>query len=195
MKDRLYLKSPILCEGKYDKIRLSAVVASEIFTSEGFGIFKSKEKRELLKRIAEKKGIIVLTDSDGAGLVIRNHIRGIIPSSKIINLYIPKIKGKEKRKTASSCEGLLGVEGMDCDMLYELLSPFSLDEEDKDKTLEKITVTDLYSDGLSGGEDSRAKRMALCERAGFPDNISTKALLEALNLLYTYEEYKAMLRD
>ncbi len=192
-REKLYLKSPILCEGKYDKIRLSSIIGSEIFISEGFGIFKNPEKRKMLCRIAEKKGLIVLTDSDSGGLVIRNYIRGVIPKSKIINLYIPKIEGREKRKEEPSKEGLLGVEGMECDTLYKLLLPFSQSAEERICSERKVTAADLYDDGLSGRENSSEKRKMLCKRAGLPDNISTKALIEAINLLFSFDEYKEML--
>ena len=124
MQEKLKLVSPVIVEGKYDKIKLSSIIESEIICLNGFGIFKDEKKREMLKNIANGHGLIVLTDCDGGGLVIRNHLRALIPSHQLTHLYIPKIEGKEKRKDEASKEGLLGVEGMDTSLLRELLEPF-----------------------------------------------------------------------
>lgn len=191
MADKLILDRPIVVEGKYDKIRLASLIDSEIIVSDGFGIFKAKEKAAMIRRIAAKKGIIVLTDSDGGGLVIRNYFRSILPAHQMVHLYIPEIKGRERRKTEASKEGLLGVEGMDNDLLRELLLPFSVDAP-ASSAGRPITKADLYADGLSGGKDSAVRRERLCASAGLPRNISASALLEVLNLLYTYEEYQNM---
>ena len=191
MADKLTLDRPIVVEGKYDKIRLSSLIDSEILVSDGFGIFKAKDKAAMIRRIAEKKGLIVLTDSDGGGLVIRNYFRSILPADRMVHLYIPEIKGREKRKTENSKEGLLGVEGMENALLRELLLPFAIDAPAR-PCGRRITKADLYADGLSGGQDSALRRERLCRRAGLPHNISASALLEVLNLLYTYEEYQNM---
>lgn len=194
MKERLILDRPIVVEGKYDKIRLSSLVEGTILCSDGFGIFKAKEKAEMIRRIAEKNGIIVLTDSDGGGLVIRNYFRSILPKDKLVHLYIPMIPGKERRKDAPSKEGLLGVEGMDLSLLYQLLLPYALGSEAKPKG-RPVTRADLYEDGLLGGTGSAERRKALCHVASLPDNLGTTALLEAINLLYDYDEYRALLKE
>lgn len=181
-------------EGKYDKIRLLSVIDAQIITLDGFGIFKDKEKSSYLKRLAEKSGVIVLTDSDGGGLVIRNYLRSMIPADKITNLYIPEIKGKEKRKSESSKEGLLGVEGIENELLYDLFLPFSAKNEMADEK-KKVTQAILYADGFVGGQGSREKRKVLLKKLSLPQNISTSSLIEAINLLYGYDEYKEMIKN
>lgn len=188
MRKKLRLKCPIVVEGKYDKIKLSSIIESQIIVLDGFGVFKNKEKNNMLRRIAETSGLIVLTDSDGGGLVIRNHLRSIIPPDKLINLYIPEIAGKEKRKEAPSKEGLLGVEGIDVELLAELLAPF--DAGAGKDNIRRVTRADMYEDGLMGGVGSSDKRKALCRECNLPQNISSSALVEALELLYSYDEYK-----
>ncbi len=200
MQKKLKLVSPIIVEGKYDKIKLSSIIESEIIVLNGFGIFKDEKKREMLKSIADKHGLIVLTDSDGGGLVIRNHLRALVPSDRLTHLYIPKLEGKEKRKDEMSKEGLIGVEGMESELLYSLLAPFSIQNEPENgekmpQKHRKVTKTDLFCDGLLGGEGSSDKRKKLCEKCSLPDNISTNALLEAINLLYTYECYKEIINE
>ncbi len=190
---KIKLDRPVVVEGKYDKIKLSSVIDSEIIVTDGFGIFKEEEKTNMLRAIAEKRGLIVLTDSDGGGLVIRNHLRSVIPSDKLTHLYIPEIQGKEKRKKAPSKEGYLGVEGMERELLIKLFEPFTVKKKPKNKR--QITSVDLFDDGLKGGKGSSEKRKALCQKAGLPQNISSTALLEAMNLLYTYDEYKEILLE
>ena len=187
--ERLHIEYPIIVEGRYDKTKLTSLTDATVIATDGFGIFNAKEKRALLRRIAGEKKLIVLTDSDGAGLVIRNHLRGIIPADRLINIYVPQIKGKEKRKKAPSKEGLLGVEGMEAELLRELLTPFSTSGEAKAEG-KAVTKQDFYEDGLSGGADSAAKRARLAVKLGLPDNMSANALLEAINLIYTYKQYK-----
>ena len=194
MSEKLKITKPIIVEGKYDKIRLLSVVDAEIITTDGFGIFSSAEKEKMIRRIAEKRGVIVLTDSDGGGLVIRNHFASVLPKDKVTNIYIPEIKGKEKRKEKASKQGLLGVEGIDCEKLRELLMPYSAENAGNGKAGRKITKTDLYEDGISGGTDSAEKRKKLCLEAGLPTNISANSMLDALNLLYSYEEYKTLVQ-
>ncbi len=194
MADRIRLDRPVVVEGKYDKIRLSSLLDADILTTDGFRVFKDKEKTALLRRIAEKNGLIVLTDSDGGGLVIRNYFHSILPKDKVIHLYVPAVKGREKRKTEDSKEGLLGVEGMDTELLRQLFAPFAVDAASPPKG-EPITKTDLYEDGLSGGVGSKEKRIALCRVAGLPLNLSTDAMLTALNLLYDKEKYKGLLQE
>ncbi len=202
MQRKLRLARPVTVEGKYDKIKLSSIVESEIIALNGFGIFKDEKKRQMLKSIADKHGLIVLTDSDGGGLVIRNHLRSLIPKEQMIHIYIPKIEGKEGRKTERSKEGFLGVEGMEKELLFKLLEPYSIENAVENgakndikvhEKRRKVTKTDLFCDGFSGGEGSSSRRKALCEYCSLPDNISPSALLEAINLLYTYDEYKEII--
>lgn len=193
MTDRIRLNRPVVVEGKYDKIRLQSILDAAILTTDGFGIFNAKEKTAMLRRIAEQNGIIVLTDSDGGGLVIRNYFNSILPKNKLIHLYIPAIPGREKRKTEDSKEGLLGVEGMEAEVLRALFAPFAVGTEAAPERT-PITKADLYEDGLSGGAGSKAKRRSLCRAAGLPLNISADAMLTALNLLYGKEEYQELLK-
>ena len=193
MSEKLKLVSPIIVEGKYDKIKLSSFIESEIICLNGFGIFKDEKKREMLKDIAKKHGLIVLTDSDGGGLVLRNHLRSLIPSEQLTHLYIPQIEGKEKRKEEASKEGLLGVEGMDIALLRALFEPFLVQKTQINAR--KVTKTDLFCDGLLGNEGSGDKRKKLCAKCSIPDNISSKALLEAINLLYSYDRYKEIINE
>lgn len=182
----LEISKPIIVEGKYDKIRLSRIVKAHIVTTDGFGIFSKAEKTALIRRLAAKSGVIVLTDSDGAGLVIRNHIRNILPANQVFHIYTPQIKGKEKRKTAPSKAGFLGVEGMELAWLEEALAPFA---DGGAKPLMSLTKAELYALGLSGREDSASRRKELARFLQLPDNLSANALLEAINLLVTEEEF------
>lgn len=182
---RLDIPYPVLVEGKYDKIKLSSVINARILTTDGFAVFNSKEKRALLSELAKKTRIIVVTDSDSGGRVIRNHIKGILPPDRIINLYIPSVKGKERRKTAPSKEGLLGVEGMDADVLREVFLPFASENAPNN---EPISRTRLYELGLLGGENSSALRRAVCRELKIPEDMSSGAFLDALNLLLSKAE-------
>jgi ribonuclease M5 len=183
----LEISKPIIVEGKYDKIKLSRVVKAHIVTTDGFGIFSKTEKTALIRRLAEANGVIVITDSDGAGLIIRNYIRNILPQSKVTHIYTPQIKGKEKRKAEPSKEGFLGVEGMDVAWLEEALAPFA---DGGAKSRMSLTKADLYAFGLSGREDSASRRKDLAHALHLPDNLSANALLEAINLLVTEEEFQ-----
>ena len=151
----LTISRPIIVEGKYDKIKLSRVVNAHIVTTDGFGIFSQAQKTSLIRRLAEENGVIVLTDSDGAGLVIRNYLRNILSPDKIIHLYTPRIKGKEKRKNTPSKEGFLGVEGMELEWLEKTLAPFA---DGGIKPRMQLTKADLYAFGLSGGTNSEIRR-------------------------------------
>ena len=188
--EKLTLRYPVIVEGKYDKIKLSSIVSGTIITTDGFGLFKNAERLSLLKRLAEKTPVIVLTDSDGGGKVIRSHITSAIPKDRLIQLYTPQIKGREKRKTVDSAEGFLGIEGVDAQILYDLLLPFSVGS-DGEITRAEITKTDFFCDGLSGGENSSQKRDALAERLGLPRGMTANSLLEAVKILCTYEDYKS----
>ena len=193
--EKLKIAYPIIVEGKYDKLRLETICEGLIVKTDGFGVFKKNEKAALIRALASKSSIIVLTDSDGGGRVIRSHISALVPKSKLIQLYIPKIEGKEKRKAEPSKEGTLGVEGMESELLYELLKPFSSEEnEDAAKKLNQISKNplskvDFYIDGLTGGENSAQKRDELAKKFGLPPQMTPNALLEALKVISTYEEY------
>ena len=186
---KLSIPYPIIVEGKYDRLRLLSVCDATILTTDGFGIFKKQEKLALLRKLSEKTPLIVLTDSDGAGKVIRSHLTSGVPADRLIQLYIPQIVGKEKRKSQASAEGTLGVEGMERALLYELLSPYENDTVLRRAQENPLSKADLYSDGLCGGEESAAARDALCQRLGLPNKMSANALLAALRLLVSYEEY------
>ncbi|MBE6718524.1 MAG: DUF4093 domain-containing protein [Ruminococcaceae bacterium] len=190
--EKIKLDIPIIVEGKYDIIKLKSIIDGQIIKTDGFSVFKSDENKEYIRQLADKNGIIVLTDSDGAGLVIRNYLNSILPKEKIIHLYPPQIKGKEKRKVTSSKEGYLGVEGIDIDVLRSLFSPFEKNNV-CDDTKRKVTKLDLFDDGLIGGQNSAEKRLWLKQYLNLPSNISTNALIDTINFLYSYEEYKAIL--
>ena len=192
---KLKIAYPIIVEGKYDRMKLLAVCEGLIIKTDGFGVFKKNEKAALIRTLAKKSPIIVLTDSDGGGKVIRSHISALVPKDKLIQLYIPKIEGKEKRKSEPSKEGILGVEGMENELLYKLLLPFSSEEngEANKKLLEisknPLSKTDFFIDGLTGAENSSAKRDELAKQFGLPSAMTPNALLEALKVVATYEEY------
>lgn len=187
--EKLKIPYPVIVEGKYDRLRLLSVIDAQIITTDGFGIFKKNEKLALFRALAEKGGVIVLTDSDGAGKLIRSHIASAIPKEKIINLYTPEIFGKEKRKAEPSAEGKLGVEGMERELLYKLFLPYTDSSAISKMAENKLSKTDFYIDGLSGGKDSAQKRDELAKRFGLPTRMTANALLSALSIVATYEEY------
>lgn len=187
---RLKIPYPVVVEGKYDKIRLLSVIDANIIVTDGFGVFNNKELRVLLRLLCEKGPVIVATDSDGGGRVIRGHLKGVLPPEKIINVYIPPVKGKEKRKKAPSKEGLVGLEGMENAVLRELFSPF---EGEIIKDPAPVTKAELYALGFMGRENSASLRKSLCHRLRLPENMSSNALLEALTVLYTGEEIRGHL--
>jgi len=188
---RLNIPYPIIVEGKYDRLRLLSVCDAQILTTDGFGIFKKNEKLSLIRRLSQKTPIIILTDSDGAGKLIRSHLTCAVPPERLIQLYIPKIEGKEKRKALPSAEGTLGVEGMERDLLYGLLAPFESDAPLKAREENPLSKTDMYIDGLSGAPDSAARRDALARSLSLPSGMSANALLAALRIILTYDEYLA----
>lgn len=190
----IYVKQPIIVEGKYDRIKLESVVDALIITTDGFGIYKDKEKMALIRAFAEKDGIIILTDSDGAGFQIRNHIKSCIKNGKIYNVYIPDIFGKERRKEKPSREGKLGVEGIDIAVLEEAFKKAGLFSEEK-PSAEWLSRADLLSDGLVGGQGSARLRKKLFETLKLPEHLSTSGLLEVLNRLYTREQYENVLKN
>ena len=191
------IKQAIVVEGKYDQNTLLQLVDATIFQTRGFGVMHDKALLELLRKAAKTTGLIIFTDSDGAGFVIRNFLKGALPKEGVLHAYIPDIPGKEKRKRAPGKEGLLGVEGMTKEILLEALENAGADlgGEAAKKPGDTITKFDLYTAGLSGRPDSAAKRAAFLEKLRFPAHMSANALLDALNLLYTREEFLALFED
>jgi len=183
------IKEAIVVEGRYDKNTLSQIVDAPILETAGFGIFKDKNQLRLLRRIAQDGGLIGLTDSDGAGFVIRNHLKSVIPRQYLKHAYIPDIYGKERRKSAPGKEGKLGVEGMPPEVILEALRRAGATVESETNTRsDKITKQDMMALGLSGGMDSSAKRSALMMKLDLPEHMSANALLQALNLLMDLDE-------
>lgn len=191
------IRQAIVVEGKYDQNTLSQLVDATIFQTRGFGVMHDKALLELLRKAAKMTGLIIFTDSDGAGFVIRNFLKGALPKEGVLHAYIPDIPGKEKRKRAPGKEGLLGVEGMTKEILLETLENAGADlgGEAAKKPGDTITKFDLYTAGLSGRPDSAAKRAAFLEKLRFPAHMSANALLDALNLLYTREEFLALFEE
>lgn len=188
------INEAIVVEGRYDKNTLSQIVDAPILETSGFGIFKDKKQMALLRRVAEKRGLIVFTDSDGAGFVIRNHIKSAIPGKYLKHAYIPDIYGKERRKAAPGKEGKMGVEGMTREVLLDALRKAGATiEGEETATSQQITKQDLMELGLSGGADASAKRLALLKKLNLPEHMSANAMLQALNLLYTREELETIL--
>ena len=188
--EKIKINLPIIVEGRYDKSALMGYLDAKIITTGGFSIFNDKEKQALLRRISQN-GVILLTDSDGGGKQIRRFLQGIIPPEKIHNLYIPKVEGKESRKRKASKAGTLGVEGMEKDVILRLLKPFT-EGENTEKECKMITKVDFFVDKLTGCESASENRAALCRACNLPDDMTPNALLEAMNLLYGYDEYKAL---
>jgi ribonuclease M5 len=189
MQKKLSIPYPIIVEGKYDRLRLIEICTATVITTDGFGIFKKSERLSLLRELAARTPIILLTDSDGAGKLIRSHITSAIPKERLIQLYIPKIAGKEKRKDTPSAEGTLGVEGMTLELLYNLLAPFEDENAYIAQAKNELSKTDFYIDGLSGGENSSQKRAELAKKLNLPSDMTANALLAALKILISYEEY------
>ncbi len=187
----IHIDRPVIVEGKYDKQKLCLFMKGNIITTDGFGIFNRKEKLALIRRLAAEKGIILLTDSDGAGGVIRSYITSAVPKGSVTQIYIPKIMGKEKRKKTASKAGTLGVEGIDAEKLRQLLLPFSQeggDEASKRRSGGEITKTDLYMLGMSGADSAAEKRDRLALSVGLPDGMTPNAFLSALNVIMGKDE-------
>lgn len=189
MKKLLKIDKVIIVEGKYDKIRLENIIDALILITNGFGIFKDKEKKELIKLLAEKHGIVIITDSDSAGMLIRSHLKGIVSNEKITNIYLPQIKGKEKRKRRAAAEEFLGVEGISDEIILSALNKANIDAQKIEKNERKIEKRDFVSWGISGGEKSAVKRKKLLAFLGLPDNISSNSFLEIANSLYGYDKF------
>lgn len=183
------LEQPIIVEGKYDKITLENVVDALIIPTNGFSIFKDKEKCSLIRTFAKKSGVIVLTDSDSAGNLIRSYLKKIVDGGKIINVYVPRLSGKEKRKEKPGKEGILGVEGMKPEVIISALENCGVFWREIKQDTRKITKTDMFIYGLSGTNDSSERRKQFLEFSALPKNLSSNAMLDVLNTMFTYEEF------
>ena len=193
------IKEVIVVEGRYDKNTLAQVVDATVITLGGFSVFNDKEKLTFLRRLAEERGLIVLTDSDGAGFVIRNYLKGALPKDKVKQAYVPDIHGKERRKRHAGKEGKLGVEGMRPEVLLAALeragATFLDGEGERLPVKEPITKADLFALGLTGGPDSAAKRQALLKRLDLPEHLTANGMLEALNLLYDRDALERAMKE
>ena len=189
------LKEAVIVEGKYDKIKLSNIVDALIIDVGGFAIFNNKEKVQMIKKVADQNGVIILTDSDAAGFIIRNYLSNLIPKDKVKHAYIPDVFGKEKRKVKPSGEGKLGVEGLSSQIILDAITKAcpAKDINSEDKRL--ITAADLYRDGFSGRENSKLKRKLLVKKLNLPEHISQKALIKVLNTLITYQDYLMLIEE
>lgn len=191
----LKIKEAIVVEGRYDKNTLSQIVDAPILETSGFGIMKDKQQLKLLRRIAESRGLIVFTDSDGAGFVIRNYLKGAIDSKYLLHAYIPDIPGKERRKSAPGKEGKLGVEGMTPRIIVDALrkAGATVLGEESTRSMGNITKQDMMDLGLSGGQGSSLLRKQLLKKLDLPEHMSANALLQAVNLLYSLDELREKL--
>ena len=191
------IREAIVVEGRYDKNTLSQIVDCPIFETHGFGIFKDKKQMDLLRRVAKQRGLIVFTDADGAGFVIRNHIKSAVDNRYLKHAYTPDILGKERRKAAPGKEGKLGVEGMKPQILLDALrkAGATIEGEAAKDLSQTVTKQDLMMMGLSGGANSSEKRQKLLKKCGLPERMTTNAMLEALNLLYQKEELIRLLEE
>lgn len=194
MRPLIKVKEAIICEGKYDKIRLSGIFDTVIITTDGFGIFKDPEKKALIRLLAENCGLILLTDSDSAGQMIRKYLEKLVPRDRVKNLYLPEIKGKEKRKSSPSAAGLLGVEGTDNEIILAAAKRAGILSEITDVPKKKITKTDLFNLGLSGGVGSKEKRKSLLSYLKLPTILTANSLLDVINSFYSYEEFLSEVR-
>ena len=191
------IREAILVEGRYDKNALSQLVDTAIFETGGFGVMKDREKIQFLRQVAKKRGLIIFTDSDGAGFVIRNRLKSLLPPDKLLHAYSPQIQGKEKRKQKAGKEGLLGVEGMSPELLIQALHRCGAHflDENIPAPAGGITRQDLFAWGLRGGEGSREKRQQLKKSLGLPSHLGTSGFLDALNLIATRDQVEALLHQ
>lgn len=189
------LTKPIIVEGKYDIIKLSNLIDGLIIKTDGFGIFKDKEKQKLIRRLAGETGIIVLTDSDSAGFLIRNFLTSSLPADKITHVYIPDVFGKEKRKTEAGKEGKLGVEGMTEEILLEAFRKAGVVSETTTEKRQLITNVDLFEYGFSGRPNSQEKRKLLLKKLSLPERLSTSSLVKILNTFVTYEDFITIAKE
>lgn len=194
---KLYIPYPIIVEGKYDKIKLCSVLRARVFVTDGFGVFRDKEKACLFRALAAKSPVIVATDPDGAGLVIRNYFNSTIPRDRLIHVYVKRTPGKEPRKSAPSKEGFLGVEGMDADEIRRVFAPYAEGADGcggGSANDDPITKADLFAAGLSGTDGASERRAALMRGLLLPENLSSNALLTALNVMMTKEEFENIIK-
>ncbi len=191
--NKIKLKYPLLVEGNYDKNRVSAVAEGTIITTNGFAVFNSADKKQLLRRITEKGKLLVLTDSDGAGMLIRNKLKGYLSPESIINLYTPTVEGTEKRKKAPSKAGVLGVEGMNDEVLRQILAPY--DQGVEERAVIPVTTALLYEAGLTGSENSAALRALFCKKAGLPKVLTPKAFRDTLNTLGGVDYFEKIMAE
>ncbi len=185
------LDKAVVVEGKYDKIKLGNIIDAVIITTDGFSIFKNKEKISLIRLMAKKSGIIIMTDSDSAGMLIRSHLKGMVPPEKIINVYLPQILGREKRKSRDSAEGYLGLEGTPDSVIKEALMRAGVVSQNTRENECRITKADLMAIGLSGGKNSSEMRRDLMVHMGLPNILTANAFLEVINALYSADDFFA----
>ena len=198
MNDKIRLQETVIVEGRYDKIQLSGLIESPIIETGGFRVFKDKEKQRLIRKVAQRRGILVMTDVDSAGFVIRNFLRGIVDSENILHAYIPTVKGKEKRKTEASKEGILGVEGIDRDKLLDsirqsgahILNDVESFAENRSSLRSEITKMDFFDYGLNGCENAAQHREEVLSSLGLPKYLTVNAMVAAINCLYTKDEFE-----
>lgn len=186
----IHVEEAVIVEGKYDKIKLASLIDAVIIETDGFAIFKDREKLELIRRLAEKRGVLIVTDSDAAGFKIRGFLSGALPKGQVKHAYMPDIFGKERRKTVPSKEGKLGVEGIPPAAILQSLARAGVLAKQMEKPTKRVTKADLFADGLSGGEQSAEKRRALLRKLHLPQRLSANGLLDVLNAMYTYDEYR-----
>jgi ribonuclease M5 len=186
----IHLNEAVIVEGKYDKIKLSSIIDAVIIETGGFSIFKDKEQLELIRKLAMTKGVIIITDSDGAGFIIRNFLSGALPKDRVRHVYMPDIFGKERRKAEPSKEGKIGVEGIPKEIIIKSLERAGVLFNETSKPTKRITKLDLYEDGFSGGVGSLEKRRKLLSRLGLPARLSSNMLVDVLNAMMSYEGYK-----
>ena len=191
------VKEAIVVEGRYDRMRLNSVVDAVIVETSGFGIFRNKKQLQLLRRLAESRGLIILTDSDSAGFVIRDHLSSVLPPDRVKHAYIPELRGKERRKTAPSKEGLLGVEGTEGEVILQALirAGATLDGQEAVTTSPIVDKARLYADGLSGVPDSASQREKLLKLLGLPSKLSVNRLIDVINATMSEEEYQKSLHE
>ncbi len=198
MNDKIRLQETVIVEGRYDKIQLSGLIASPIIETGGFRVFKDKEKQKLIRKVAQRRGILVMTDVDSAGFVIRNFLRGIVDSENILHAYIPTVKGKEKRKPEASKEGILGVEGIDRDKLLDSIRQSGAHILNDDESLgekrsslrSEITKMDFFDYGLNGCENAAQHREEVLSSLGLPKYLTVNAMVAAINCLFTKDEFE-----
>lgn len=189
----IQIKQAVIVEGKYDKIKVSNILDTLIIETDGFGIFKDKNKQKLIRRLAETRGILILTDSDSAGFTIRSFLNGIVPQEQLVNVYIPDIFGKEKRKSEPSKEGKLGVEGVKSDVIIDALKKAGVEFDvgtEKQINTHPVTKTDLFLDGLSGGKGSAEKRVRFLKQLDLPEHLSANSMLKLINSFMDFDDYK-----